>query len=80
MDIQQAFNEVRHIGLLFKLKKLLPTPYDLLLRSYFDDRSFYVIVNDQISKIYDIKAGVPQGILDAKAWVRIAGQSQKKKK
>lgn len=61
LDVQQAFDKVWHYGLLFKLKKLLPTPFYLVLKSYLSERQFYVKVNNEISQIYNINAGVPQG-------------------
>ncbi|KAG7301624.1 hypothetical protein JYU34_014601 [Plutella xylostella] len=33
----------------------------LLLKSYIENRSFYVKINDSVSDMYDIQAGVPQG-------------------
>jgi hypothetical protein len=33
LDIAQAFDKVRHTGLLYKLKNKLPSPYYLLLKS-----------------------------------------------
>lgn len=61
LDVQQAFDKVWHNGLFFKLKKLLPTPFYLLLKSYLSERHFYVRVNNETSQIYSINAGVPQG-------------------
>lgn len=61
LDVKQAFDKVWHIGLLYKLKKVLPTPFYLLLKSYLEDRKFYVKVRDDKSKICEINAGVPQG-------------------
>jgi hypothetical protein len=40
LDIAQAFDKVWHPGLLYKIKKLLPSNYFPLLRSYLSDRSF----------------------------------------
>lgn len=48
-------------GLLFKLKLNLPTPFYLLLKSYLNERTFFVSVNDEESDIGEIKSGVPQG-------------------
>ena len=61
LDVQQAFDKVWHDGLFFKLKKLLPTPFYLLLKSYLTKRNFYVKINSTFSQICDIQAGVPQG-------------------
>lgn len=61
LDIQQAFDKVWLNGLYYKLKKVLPTPLYLLLKSFLSNRHFYVKVNEDISDIYEISAGVPQG-------------------
>lgn len=61
LDVQQAFDKVWHKGLLYKLKKLLPAPYFMFLKSYLHGRSFYVKVNNTNSNIYRINAGIPQG-------------------
>lgn len=61
LDVKQAFDKVWHKGLLFKLKNLLPTPFYLLLKSYLNERKFYVCVNDEVSDIANIESGVPQG-------------------
>lgn len=42
LDVKQAFDRVWHQGLFFKLKTILPTPMYLLLKSYLEERSFYV--------------------------------------
>ena len=49
LDVQQAFDRVWHIRLLYKLKKLIPAPYYLLLKSYIDRRYFYVSINGENS-------------------------------
>jgi len=61
LDVAQAFDRVWHEGLQFKLKKFLPTPLYLLIKSYLTDRHFQVQFNSSISEIAPIKAGVPQG-------------------
>jgi hypothetical protein len=45
------------------MKKLLPSHYFLLLRSYLSNRSFVVKVNNETSKRYPIHSSVPQGSL-----------------
>lgn len=60
LNVAKAFNTVWHEGLLFKLKTLFPAPYYLLLKSYFNNRTFMVRHNLQHSKIFPIDAGVPQ--------------------
>jgi len=61
LDVAQAFDKVWHEGLLFKLKKFLPAPYYLLLKSYLGNRTFCVRVNNSYSSNFQILAGVPQG-------------------
>jgi len=38
LDVAQAFDQVWHIGLLYKLKASLPGPYYLLMQSYLTGR------------------------------------------
>jgi len=61
LDVSQAFDRVWHDGLLFKLKKFLPAPYFLLIKSYLSDRTFVVRQNSSYSNYFNISAGVPQG-------------------
>lgn len=61
LDVQQAFDKVWHEGLLYKLKRSLPHNMFLLLKSYIENRIFYVKINNATSSFYEIKAGVPQG-------------------
>lgn len=61
LDIQQAFDKVWHIGLLHKLKSILPAPFYVFFLSYLRDRVFYVKTNNDVSQICQIKAGIPQG-------------------
>jgi hypothetical protein len=61
LDIQQAFDKVWHKGLLYKIKKKLPSQIFLLLQSYLTERFFQIRVNNYVSNIHNIKSGVPQG-------------------
>ncbi|KAL4090786.1 hypothetical protein QTP88_025561 [Uroleucon formosanum] len=61
LDVAQAFDRVWHEGLQYKLKKCLPSPLYLLIKSYLTDRHFQVQLNSSTSEIAPIKAGVPQG-------------------
>lgn len=61
LDIQQAFDRVWHVGLLFKLKNNLPAPFYLVLKSCLNQRCFYVKVNNEMSTLRKIQAGIPQG-------------------
>lgn len=61
LDVSQAFDKVWHTGLLYKIRKVLPLNYFLILKSYLSDRHFLVKVKDQCTNLYPINAGVPQG-------------------
>jgi len=61
LDVQQAFDRVWHNGLLYKIKKWLPAPYFLLIKSYLTKRCFYVQQKNDTSTLFLINAGVPQG-------------------
>ena len=61
LDVSQAFDTVRHPGLLFKIKRLLPTKYHNLLTSYLNERQFEKKFNSEISTCFLIHSGVPQG-------------------
>lgn len=61
LDITQAFDKVWHTGLLYKIKTKLPLGYYTLLKSYLQDRHFYVKYQDASTKLNKIQAGVPQG-------------------
>lgn len=57
----QAFNRVRHTGLLYKIKLFLPASLYLLIHSYLENRTFKVRHGHSFSSIFPILAGVPQG-------------------
>lgn len=61
LDIQQAFDRVWHMGLLYKIKKFLPAPFYLFFKSYLSKRYFYVKINEETSELHEIHAGIPQG-------------------
>lgn len=61
LDISQAFDKVWHEGLLYKLRKLVPINYYLFIKSYLQNRLFYVYESNEISDLKCIRAGVPQG-------------------
>ena len=65
LDVAQAFDKVWHLGLLYKLKKILPPPYYLFFRSYLEDRYFITKVGFEISYLAPIAAGVPQGAISS---------------
>lgn len=61
MGIEKAFDEVWHERLLYTTGTLLPRWMHNLLASYLSDRTFIIKINDEYSKIKEIKAGVLQG-------------------
>ncbi|VVC38952.1 Endonuclease/exonuclease/phosphatase,Reverse transcriptase domain [Cinara cedri] len=61
LDVAQAFDTFWHDGLLFKLKKIFPAPYYLLLKSYLNNRTFRVKLKTTLSSTHNILAGVSQG-------------------
>jgi exonuclease III len=61
LDITQAFDKVWHTGLLYKLRKLLPLNYFLILQSYLKNRHFLVKQQEEQTNLYPILSGVPQG-------------------
>ena len=61
LDITQAFDKVWHTGILYKLRKLLPLNYFLILKSYLQNRHFLVKQQDEYTNLYPILSGVPQG-------------------
>jgi hypothetical protein len=61
LDISQAFEKVWHTGLLYKLRRLLPLNYFLILNSYLTNRHFVVKVNTELTCLTPVNAGVPQG-------------------
>lgn len=61
LDISQAFDRVWHEGLLYKIKKLLPTNYYIFLKSYLANRFFYVKQGEDATQLHMTHAGVPQG-------------------
>lgn len=50
-----------HLGLLYKLKKYLPSTYFFLFGPYLADRHFKVRVGSKYSPVKAISVGVPQG-------------------
>ncbi|KAL1139583.1 hypothetical protein AAG570_006565 [Ranatra chinensis] len=61
LDVAQAFDRVWHPGLLFKLKRILPSTYYLILQSYLTNRYSVVCLGEKLSGYIQIKASVPQG-------------------
>jgi len=61
LDISKAFDKVWHLGLLSKLKNILPFTYFLILKSFLSQRFFRVSYGSSLSPVYPVLAGVPQG-------------------
>lgn len=61
LDISQAFDKVWHEGLLYKIKKNLPLNYYYILKSYLQNRHFFVKQGERTTKLHEIYSGVPQG-------------------
>lgn len=61
LDVAQAFDKVWQLGLLCKIRILLPENHVRLLKSYFHGRKFRVRFNNSYSKFHSITAGIPQG-------------------
>ena len=61
LDISKAFDKVWHDGMMFKLKKLLPTNHYMLLRSYLSNRKFFVKHGEKVTNLFQLKAKVLQG-------------------
>jgi hypothetical protein len=62
LDIEKAFDNVWHDGLVYKLHRLnFPMYLIKIIRSYLSNRSFQVSLQGVCSEQYRINAGVPQG-------------------
>lgn len=61
LDIKQAFDKVWHKGLLFKIKKLFPNNHYQILKSYLSGRFFQIKLQSELSPLWPIESGVPQG-------------------
>jgi len=61
LDIAQAFDRVWHTGLLYKIKRKFPPSFYLILKSYLSDRYFQVKLQEELTPLFPINAGVPQG-------------------
>jgi len=61
LDVSQALNKVWHPGIPLKIKRILPSSYFNLLKSYLNERQFETKFNGEISSRFDIHSGVIQG-------------------
>jgi hypothetical protein len=60
LDVSQAFHKVWHPGLLFKIKRILPSNYCNLLKSYLKERQFEREFSGETSSRCHIHSCVPQ--------------------
>lgn len=60
LNVRQTFDRVWHVGLLYKIKKHLPTFFKLL-ESYLNNRQFRVRIQGDVSVMLPINSDVPQG-------------------
>jgi len=60
LDISQAFDTVRHQGLIYKIKQTLPAEYLNILKSYLSDRHFSVSLNNKTLSLLPMLSGVLQ--------------------
>jgi len=61
LDMRQALDYVLHPGLLFKIKRILPSGYFNLLKSYLNESLFETKFNGETSSRFHIHSVVPQG-------------------
>lgn len=62
MDIEKAFDSIWHDGLIYKLKNYgFPLYIVKIIKSFLAERSFKVFINNTMSSVRNIPAGVPQG-------------------
>jgi len=65
LNVSQAFDEVCHPGLLFTMKRIRPSSYFNLLKSYINESQFETKINGETSTRFHIHSGVPQGSIFA---------------
>lgn len=62
LDVEKAFDSVWHNGLIFKLVNFgFPLPLIKIIKSFLENRYFYVCIKNVLSNSTEIPAGVPQG-------------------
>jgi hypothetical protein len=57
--VSQSFDKIWHTGLVFKIKRILPSSYFNLLKSYLNERQFEPKFNGETSSSFPICSGVP---------------------
>jgi hypothetical protein len=58
LDISQAFDKVRHTGLLYKLRLSLPLNYFPILKSYFLSRHFLIKIETEYTELSPVNADI----------------------
>ena len=58
-EVNQAFDQVLHPGLLFKIKRNLPSSYFNLLKSYLNESQFETKFIGETSSRFHFHSGVP---------------------
>jgi hypothetical protein len=61
LDVSQAFDKVWNPELLFKIKRILPSRYSNLLKSYLNKGRFETKINGETSNRFHIHSAVRQG-------------------
>lgn len=62
LDVEKAFDSVWQQALVYKMHHYgFPVYLTKIIQSFLDERSFQVIVRDQLTETYGIPFGVPQG-------------------
>ena len=61
LDVSQVFDNVWNPGLIFKIKRIIPSSYFNLPKSYLNKHQFETKINEKTSNRFHIHSGVPQG-------------------
>ena len=61
LGLSLAFDKVRHRGQLYKIKRILPSSYIKLPKSYLNEHQFETKFNVEPSSHFHIHSGIPQG-------------------
>ena len=63
LDISQAFDNVKHHGLFYKIKATFPNNIYNILQSYLHNRYFLIRYREAYTTLHSVSSGVPQGIV-----------------
>ena len=61
LDISQAFDELWHEGLVYKIRTLFPDTIYNILKSYLENRYFLIKYREEYTPLHPVLPGVPQG-------------------